>query len=262
MNQIYFHIGFHKTGSTWLQKKVFTSNNGFNLLNDFVTPWKDPIIKYLVYTEFDKFKPSKLNVLVKNKYRENQINIISAERLSGHPLSDHLDTKIIAKKISLSFPNAFIIIVTRDLNSFINSTYKQVVKRGYPENFKKYLLRYNSSNDKKFYFNNENTVKYYKNIFGNNNILELKFDDFKNEKDHFLNALSDFLNITSSLKIKEKNEIINKTFSNRRIRSIQFLNLLTNSKFKSNSKRRSFKKLIFIISILISVFFNNKSFHK
>ena len=74
---------------------------------------KDPIIKYLVYTEFDKFKPSKLNVLVKNKYRENQINIISAERLSGHPLSDHLDTKLIAK-------NKFIIS-----KCFYNNCYKR-----------------------------------------------------------------------------------------------------------------------------------------
>ena len=35
MELIYFHIGFHKTGSTWLQRELFSDKSYFNLLNNF-----------------------------------------------------------------------------------------------------------------------------------------------------------------------------------------------------------------------------------
>lgn len=49
MMDIYFHIGLHKTGSTWLKKNLFSNLEYFNLLNDYVRPWEDPIIKKLIF---------------------------------------------------------------------------------------------------------------------------------------------------------------------------------------------------------------------
>ena len=41
MEQIYFHIGFHKTGTTWLQNKLFLNTEHFNLINNHTQPWNN-----------------------------------------------------------------------------------------------------------------------------------------------------------------------------------------------------------------------------
>ena len=53
--QLYFHIGFHKTATTFLQKNIFSNKKTFNLLNNYKTPWDDEIIRYLVLTPYHKF---------------------------------------------------------------------------------------------------------------------------------------------------------------------------------------------------------------
>ena len=56
MAQIYIHIEFHKTGSTWLQNKVFLNKDSFNLLNGYVKPWDDKLIDYIISKPFKNFE--------------------------------------------------------------------------------------------------------------------------------------------------------------------------------------------------------------
>jgi hypothetical protein len=45
---ILFHVGFHKTASTWLQAGFFTEHPDLGLLNNYTAPWDDPITASLV----------------------------------------------------------------------------------------------------------------------------------------------------------------------------------------------------------------------
>lgn len=160
-DQIYFHIGFHKTGSTWLQKELFSDESSFNLLNNFEQPWDDPLISYLIKCHLSVFNPIYFQKLVLKKIKKNKINIISAERLSGHPISGGFDSDSISKKIYLSFPNAKIIVVSRDRKAFKVSAYKQVVKEGYLGKFHDFNAEksWKKPGPTDFYFNQSNIIQ-------------------------------------------------------------------------------------------------------
>ena len=262
MMDIYFHIGFLNTGTTWLQKTLLSNSKYFNLLNNYTKPWEDPIIKKLVLSDLESFDAIEYSKLIKSKYKKNKINIISSERLSGHPISKGFDSELIAQKIYKSFPNAKIIIVTRETKSFIISTYKQIVKQGYPGSFQSYL---NASSwffpvFSNKYFKHEYIVKKYLNLFGFKNVLELKFEKFKLSNEEFLNSILRFMKSEIIIEKNKKKDIVNISFSNRRIRSIRFLNKIRRSEYNPFSILSLGKKIIFIISIIISPFFSNKKF--
>jgi hypothetical protein len=260
MKEIYFHIGFHKTGTTWLQQKVFLNTDHFNLLNDHIKPWNDKLISYLVTSHPSDFQSDTLLQIIKPRIKKNKINIVSAERLSGHPYSAGFDTEAIAEKIYKTFPKAKIIIVSRDKKSFIYSSYKQLVKRGYPGNFTNYVNSHNwfFPTHTKFYFEHKNTINLYKDIFGTSNILNLEFQCFQKSKNEFLNSISRFLQIEISIEENDQSTFINKTYSNRRIRSIRFLNKFRKTEFNRFPLIELNKKTITILSRVFSYFYTNK----
>lgn len=263
MTQIYIHIGFHKTGSTWLQNKVFLNKDSFNLLNDHEKPWDDKLIDYIIYTPFKDFDKNILFEIVKSRFDEEKINIISAERLSGHPVSKGFDSESIAQKLYKAFPEAKIIIVTREEYSFKYSCYKQLIKRGFTDDFNSYV---NSNSwffpvNSKLYFDHTHLTRVYKNLFGNTNVLQLEFGMFKENKSKFLELLSKLFNSNIRVKEIDKKSIINETFSNSRIRAIRFLNQLRKSQHnKSPNFKLLNRKSVFILSKFLSFFFSNKKF--
>lgn len=262
MKEIYFHIGFHKTGTTWLQNKCFLNTDHFNLLNDHIKPWNDELISYLVTSHPSDFQSDTLLQIIKPRMKNDKINIVSAERLSGHPYSGGYDTILIAEKIYKTFPKAKIIIVTRDYSSFIVSTFKQIIKQGYPGSFDNYITRktWFFPVSAKHYFENKDTVGLYKNLFNANNILELDFNTFKNNKSAFLDSISKFIKIKLNLNIDQHDYIINKTYPNNRIRAIRFLNRFRKSEYNQYPLIVLNIKFINIVSIIISPLFSKKKF--
>lgn len=102
---IVLHVGLHKTGTTFLQLRVFPNMKGVHLV---VHP--------------------KIFLL---KLDENRVNLISDESLTGRP--HYLignEGKRFADALYSLFPNARIIIGFREVNSWFESIYKQYVYRG------------------------------------------------------------------------------------------------------------------------------------
>ena len=262
MEQIYFHIGFHKTGTTWLQNKLFLNTDHFNLINNHTQPWNDKLIKYIITKHSNDFEANKLLEIIKPRIKKNKINIISAERLSGHPYSAGYDTKLIAEKIHKTFPYAKIIVVTREYKSFVISTFKQIVKQGYPGSFNEYINRDNwyFPTTSKYYFDHQNTVNLYKKLFNEENVLELNFNTFKSNKDVFLHSISKFIGKNININISQQNDVVNKTYSNNKIRAIKFLNKFRRTEYNQYPLIILNPKLIKILSIIISPFFPNKNF--
>ena len=254
--QLYFHIGFHKTGSTWLQTYLFSNKEYFNLMNNFSQPWDDEILSYLVKCHLSDFDPNYLQDLVLSRVNKNKINIISAERLSGHPSSGGFDSDSISKKIYLSFPDAKIIVVSRDYDSFKISAYKQVVKEGYLGEFINFNdnAAWKKSSPSDFYFNHDNIIKIYKNRF--DNVLELSFDKLRKDKSSFLELISKFCE--RKIKIQNSEKMLNKTYTNKRIRALRFLNKFRKTEFNLCPIISINEKFIFKLSFLFSWLFLNK----
>jgi len=110
------------------------------------------------------------------------------------------------------------------------------------------------------FFENKDTVGLYKNLFNANNILELDFNTFKNNKSAFLDSISKFIKIELNLNIGQHDYIINKTYPNNRIRAIRFLNRFRKSEYNQYPLIVLNIKFINIVSLIISPLFSKKIF--
>lgn len=126
------HIGFHKTGSTFLQNNLFFRND-----QGFASPWtvnSGEAIEHLVLTHPCRFDAAKIRHLfweaVAKMNGEGMIPTISHEDLSGHPVKQKYYEFEVAERIHAVFPDAKVFIVVREQKSIIRSFYNQHVKQG------------------------------------------------------------------------------------------------------------------------------------
>lgn len=120
MTEIILHLGFSKTGTTFLQKKIF------NNLED---------INYLYHP---------YNIL-EMCIEENRTNLLSGERFSvSHPhFVDFCDRYVVLDYLHKLFPEARIIIGFREESSWLKSCYNQYVKaQGGDITFEEYLQKF------------------------------------------------------------------------------------------------------------------------
>ena len=123
------HIGYHKTGTTWLQTHVFG-----NEAAGYVTP-VDPMtaIREVVGPKDLCFDPKDCRALcdlVSAGGRHGLVPVISCERFSGNPHSGGYDSREIAGRLARLFPTARILIVVREQVAAIASCYYQYIAMG------------------------------------------------------------------------------------------------------------------------------------
>ncbi|MEO0535494.1 MAG: hypothetical protein AAF215_16680 [Cyanobacteria bacterium P01_A01_bin.123] len=129
---VLIHIGFHKTGTTFLQKNIF-----FCLDQGFCCPWtvdSGEAIEHFVLTHPCRFDAGK----IRKKFFESihqggnhkLIPTISHEDLSGHPVKGKYYEFEVVERIKQVFPHSKILIVVREQQSMIRSFYNQYVVQG------------------------------------------------------------------------------------------------------------------------------------
>lgn len=220
MDNLFIHIGYHKTGTTWLQNMLFTSDN--NVFEPMSKTRKGPssLARHFIYDDEGYcLSPFDLNEASIEKEIENiksskiglgeKIPVISHERLSGNPHCGGFDAKKIASMLKNTFPKAKILIVIREQKSFILSNYFQYLSIGGTHSLKKYL---NAKYDGKRPLFSPSHIKYlplineYRNLFGMNNVLVLPYEMFKEDPLLFIEKLAIFLN----RKIEVEKRLFNK----------------------------------------------------
>ena len=106
---IFFHVGLGKTGSTYLQYKVF------------------PKFKNIHYIQRTKYNKS--------------FDIIKSTKFDKYLVSNEFDRQFPREtdRISKEFPKAKIIMVLRRNDSWLASQYRRWVKNGYPLSFEEFI---------------------------------------------------------------------------------------------------------------------------
>jgi hypothetical protein len=195
------HIGYHKTGTTWLQNHLFVCEEA-----GFCTPFKrqNEIPRLLVFPgpfSFDLqacrdyFSP-KLNAA----REKNLVPVLSAERFSGSPHAGGYDNKQTAERLAQVFPDAKILIVVREQNAMICSTYKQYVRVGGTASLRDYLdppfyrtrLPLRMPLFQFDYFCYHALVEYYRSLFDEDNVLVLPYELFRAQPQEFVGRITRF----------------------------------------------------------------------
>lgn len=199
-----FHIGYHKTATSWLQQSYFRQHPGIALLSNSERPWEDPLLSYLIATPDADFDPEVGKSLLEERVRaaadaltERQVLLISAERLSGHPYSGGYDSVRIARRIAVTFPDAKVVCVVRNQLDMIWSVYKQLVSVGYPGTLAQ-LMKMRSWKTTSFdlaYFEYDRLISQYLGLFGEGRVCVLQYEQMRRNICAFLGSLCAFLGV-------------------------------------------------------------------
>ncbi len=236
-HNILIHIGYHKTGTSWLQKFFFEnpilSINSVAKYKDrpkWVTEFIKPFYDYDERIILNYFKES---------YKHDQLNVFSLERLAGYPSTGGYDSLQIAQRLKSLFPNAKILIAVREQFSMIKSHYIEYLKSNGTAKLEELL------NPKRFYlirnpvfelnyFKYIDLIQEYDKLFSKDNVLVLPYELMKNSPVKFIESICKFCQMKDYENIPKKlplGQTVNKQISLRKA----YLNRTYSRLFGSNN---------------------------
>ena len=185
------HIGYHKTGTSWLQERYFTSDNGYvQVLNH------EEVSRLIDRVRWLEFQPEKIQKLVEGRIAEDRVPVISSEILSGSPFAGGASSYENLLKLNRAFPDAKILITIRNQIDYISSIYNQYIKTGGVLTVSDFLHYQSQSYSNTFWqyshIRYAGLVNEYKSVFGNESVLVFQYEEF-DDKVSFDKNLNAFL---------------------------------------------------------------------
>jgi len=204
-DRVIFHIGLHKTASTWFQKDVFANRSDWFGMHEKFRRSKihSLFCQESIFNDigdnqlYKEFVAEIDDILLKSRYC-----VVSHERLSGYPPSGSYDLVSIAKKIKKYFPNAKVMLLIREQRAMIYSMWKQQIKDGGSLSLNQYLrpIEVTPVRIPRFTIQNydyDRIASFYKKLFGDSNVLVLPFELLKYDLKILGKNLAEFLELDS-----------------------------------------------------------------
>ena len=204
MRQPLVHIGYHKTGTSWLQRYLFR-----NADLGFTTSGKGPGTPVTTFVatralDFDAERVRReFEHLFDAAQRDGLVPVLSLERLAGHPFSGGYDSRELAERLAAVVPEARVLCVFREQTAMIGSTYKQFVKTGGGSSVERFLdppvhrhrriplfdLRH---------FEYDRLLRLYRKLFEPDQVLFLPYESFASKPQEFVERIVGFAGIRTS----------------------------------------------------------------
>lgn len=203
------HVGYHKTGTTWLQKSLFCDE-----MAGFCQPWtRGEIHKWLILVNALSFDGEAARAYFESGRRESLgrglAPVVTAERLSGNPHSGGYDSRELADRLHATFPDDLVLVVIREQKSMILSAYRQYVRVGGTGSLKRYM--HPPVNGKSRmpmfgieYFEYDRLIAYYQARFGADRVLVLPYELLKNDVESFASSITGFVGIDCPAEIRRE----------------------------------------------------------
>ena len=201
-NKMVFHIGYHKTGSTWLQNVYYEQHPHIRLINNTVRPWDDGFLKSLIGVSERDFDAEVSRTLLRKQIKEcggaeGDVAVVSAERLSGHPCSGGYDSLMLARRIHKVAPEARVFCLIRGQVEMIESVYRQLVSEGYtgkPESMFEKRMWKTVAFDLGFYEYDKMYCEY-ADRFGSENVMFAQYECLRARPEKILVEMADFFGV-------------------------------------------------------------------
>lgn len=192
-NPITFHVGYHKTATSWMQNRLFTAGNGYLPLADH-----QEIFDHIVHPHGLHFDPAPFKALVAERMRdmpEGAAPIVSSEIMSGHPFQGGHESEVYAERIAQIAPDARILISIRAQMKIIPSVYMQYLRRGGVMSHKQFYAGADTFGYFGFtprHFEYDLLVAHYQKLFGADRVHVLTQESIKADMDAAAQTLADF----------------------------------------------------------------------
>jgi hypothetical protein len=194
--KLFIHIGYHKTGSTWLQRFVFgDEQSGFCWIG---RRWAAR--QWIVAPNALDYDPEivlgSCHAEMTSALQRGLVPVLSDERLSGNPHSGGYDSKEIATRLHATFPKAKILIVIRRQQDIILSAYDQYVDEGGACSLQDYLrpprTRLAMPSFRLEHFQYHRLIGTYQSLFGVDRVLVQCYERFRDAPSEFLPTMLRF----------------------------------------------------------------------
>lgn len=191
MARYLIHIGYHKTGTTWLQRHYFSRRDaGFAFMRE-----KDGAVpegiggrtpgRFLLEQPLFHYDPAASRAALDAFFAKDIAGglqpVISSEELSGNPISGGWKSKELAWRLAAAFPDARILIVVREQVSMIRACYMQYLRAGGGMSLRDFMVGpqdYNAPLPDLYYYRYDHLVAHYRDLFGAQNVLCLPYELF------------------------------------------------------------------------------------
>ena len=206
--QILIHIGYHKTGTTWLQKRLFQANYGYVSLMSH-----EEVFEHIVRPHGLVFDPKNVQNLISNrlnKLEPETTGVISSEILCGNPFYGGRESEQLAQHIYDINPKARILITIRSQIPMIISVYMQYISRGGTLSPKAFFSNNPSMGYTRFapeHFEYHRLIAYYRKLFGRDNVLVVTQESLTKNSLAFAQKISVFSGAIPINQLKTENKV-------------------------------------------------------
>lgn len=183
---ITFHLGLHKSASTFLQK-IWMNDPRLNCPKERIS-WR----------HFAVGNAYKFDLAANRDYLQSIVDtaphlpcLFTHERLSGTPFTGYSDQKEIAARIKLTVKQPKIILILREQYTFAASCYRQYIAVGGTRSFRNFLFPIVDGNSSLFDLDALHWQHYVRDLFalfGRQNVTVIPFELLKTNTVRFLHA--------------------------------------------------------------------------
>jgi len=200
------HIGYPKALSSWMQKWLFTPQNGFCKVMDSLTlqlflidatPFTFDTTKALEWME----KSRKETLHHQGQGSENLQEVLTGESLVGHTHCGGYNAKTNADRLKQLCPQAKILIIVREQKATIRSLYKTFITWGMPHSIDRILHPVEPNLSPQFnldFLRYDLLVDYYQQLYGKENVLVLPYEAFAENGADFVRRIFVFCDMAQA----------------------------------------------------------------
>ena len=122
------HPGYHKTATTWMQRRLFLPEHGYAPVLTH-----DDIDALILQPGPFSYDPARVRALVQERHQAmgaHLVPVISSEIMSGQPYTGGRDCRMVADRLHATFPGARVILTIREQLALLASLYMQYLQAG------------------------------------------------------------------------------------------------------------------------------------
>ena len=239
MTNLTFHIGLHKTATTWMQHVFYTQHPQIHNIVNSTVPWEDELIYLLIKSPEMKFDADHWRYLLEQRLNRLSISkeesvLVSAERLSGHPANGGIDRFRTARRIHKVAPHAKVLCVFRNQTSMIPSLYRTMVNEGYTGSIEELLVdkSWKTVGANPAFFEYDLLAREYLSLFGKEQCLLLCYEHMRQDPNDFLKRICRFLEIKTQIPDRQFiQQTVNAGFPKHRLGLFRCLNAYRRTEF-------------------------------
>ena len=237
--EIYIHIGYPKTGTTFLQKELFPQVKTINYVKLSLI---NLLLRRITFQDSFSYDANAIKKEIE-RHISNGKNVISFEGFVGQAFFKFINNKLIADRLSVLFSHAKIIIAIRDQYSLLESIYKQYVQEGGVKGFRRFInfkennfvhnYRISDLSINPEMFDYLPLIKYYRSLFGKNNIFVIPYELLKNNQEEFVRKLLSWMGVHEIPHYK--GVVYNPGYGINQIQIARFCNRFLQSRFRESA---------------------------